>query len=129
MMDLWDEVKWKYPNIKDVLDDIYRTQLVLLDKINDLDEHYPVEGYEWDCNPNDIEKCNPWGLRSKEVIEESIARADAALAKQRVCVEGTHHFQNIGHFKWCKYCGTIEIDGKRFYPEHPHFLPREDENS
>lgn len=129
-MALWDDVKKQYPDIEAVLDNIYKTQLVLLDKIDDLDEHYPVEGYEWDCNPNHIGKgINPWGLQSKKSIEESIARTDAALAKQLVCVEGTHHFQNIGHFKWCKYCGTVEIDGRRFYPEQPHFLPKEDENS
>lgn len=129
-MGIWEEVEKKYPNIYAVLDDVYRTQLVLLDKIDELDEKYPVEGYEWDCNPNDIGKCNPWGLASVEKQKEAIARCDEALAKQKVCVEGTHHFQNIGDFQWCKYCGTIRRNGKFYYPEQPHFLPKnENKNS
>lgn len=122
---IWDQVLQMYPNIKEVLDDIYRTQLVLWDKMEDLDKHYPVEGYEWEADPNASLDHNPWGLISKQWQEECIARADAALAKQRVCVEGTHHFRHISHFKWCEYCGTVVVGDKTFYPEQPHFLPKD----
>lgn len=128
-MDIWEQVEKQYPDIHAVLDNIYNHQLVLLDMMDDLDEHYPVEGYEWEYNPNAMGSGrNPWGLRSKKSIEESLTRTDTALAKQRVCVAGTHMFKIMGPVKWCKYCGTIRVNDKTFYPEHPHFLPKEDCN-
>lgn len=81
-MSVWEEVLRKYPNIQNVLDDVYQSQLSLLEKIELLDEQYPVDGYEWDCNPNDIgAEHNPWGLYSVSKREESIKRCDEALAK------------------------------------------------
>lgn len=121
----WGAVVKKYPDIEAVLEDVPRTQMVLLDKIHDLDEHYPVEGFEWDCDPNEIGSGqNTWGLVSTQVHQDAIARTDAALAKQRVCVQGTHHFQSMNGLLWCKYCGTIIYGDKTFYPEQPHFLPK-----
>lgn len=122
---IWKDVLKKYPDIQAVLDDIHRTQLVLWDKIDNLQEHYPVEGYEWEDNPNADISSNSWGLVSTQWRKECEQRCDESLAKQRVCVEGRHHFKHIGHFKWCEYCGTVVVGDKIFYPEQPHFLPKE----
>lgn len=123
-MSIWEEVLQKYPSIQDVLDDVYKSQLELFEKMESLDELYPVDGYEWDYNPNDIgSDINPWGLYSISKREESIKRCDEALAKQKLCVEGKHHFKHIGPYEWCSYCGTIKSGNVLFYPENPHFLP------
>lgn len=126
MDNIWKSVKDMYSNIEDVLDKLYSRQLDLLSCIEELERKYPVDGYEWECDPNNIGRdINPWYLKPKKVIEEQINKSDKQLKKQLACVEGRHHFETIGNLQWCKYCGTIKIGDKLIYPEQPHFLPKE----
>lgn len=135
MDNIWVKVIKQYPDIETVLDNLYKQQLSLLDAINELETNYPVEGYEWECNPNNIGMdMNPWFLVSKQKQEEVIKRTDERLKRQINCVEGKHEFQSVGSIRWCKYCGTIEdtrissINGEvictYYHPECPHFLPK-----
>lgn len=127
MDNIWDKVVKQYPNIQSVLDNLYKQQLNLLEAMDKLDTEYPVEGYTWECDPNSIGKgVNPWYLKSVKVTKEQISRTDEQLKKQLICVNGTHHFKEIGGLCWCKYCGTIKDGDKFIYPEQPHFLPKHD---
>lgn len=125
MDNIWKQVKTLYPDIESVLDKLYKKQLDLLSCIEELESKYPVDGYAWECDPNNIGMdFNPWYLRPKKIIEEQINKADKQLKKQLVCVEGKHHFKVIGDIQWCQYCGTIKLGNKFIYPEQPHFLPK-----
>ena len=135
MNNIWDKVIKQYPNIREVLDTLYKRQLDLANAIEELEKKYPVEGYEWECDPNSIGvDVNPWYLVSKQRQDEIIKRTNERLKRQKNCVDGKHEFVNIASIQWCKYCGTLKvskipkttIEDKYFYPECPHFLPKED---
>lgn len=126
MDNIWEKIIDKYPDIEKTLDDLYNSQLNLLKAIEKLEKDYPVEGYEWECDPNAIGRdTNPWYPKSIKITERQIKKSDERLKKQLVCVEGKHHFQTIGSLQWCKYCGTVKSGDKLFYPEVPHFLPND----
>lgn len=125
---LWDEVYKKYPNIDDVLEELHKKQMDYLDALRELDEKYPVEGYFWDCDPNNVglEDIIPFHLKSNEWLENVKKSADKRLEKQLKCVKGKHHFQKItSDILWCSYCGTVKKNDKFFYPDVPHFLPKD----
>jgi len=123
----WDEINKKYPDLEEFLEKTTKSIYNAIELQNELDERFPVEGFEWDCDPNefyDTERKNQFYLVpvSKRALAEK--RCSDALQKQLQCVDGIHHFVRINYdVEWCSFCGTIKYFDELKYPENPHFLP------
>lgn len=114
----YKELEEKYPIL---YNDIKAAQDALnnyIDLLDMLDKKYSVEGYFWNCDPNDhIIRLE------KDVTLEQENEWSANLSKQSKCVDREHHFQPVSDgIEWCSFCGTIRNKDKYYYPENPHFL-------
>ena len=142
-----DDIFEKYPDAEEFLVDLYRKYIEVTDALGELDEKFPVDGYEWDLDINQnylmdnfrenpsIEN-TPWTLLSTSLREENDKKHRDRLQRQLACVNGDHEWKQISdHIKWCRYCGTIcrdtyrkgkdemlEIISEYIYPDCPHFL-------
>lgn len=107
------------------------------DILKKLDKKYPIEGYMWTFDPNDIAV----GLQ-KDLSE--YYNDKKALNRQYDCVHGKHMLVELSDsIYWCQNCGTViktneqlsiskrnpfnkveDENAKYYYPMVPHFLPK-----
>jgi hypothetical protein len=115
----------QYPELENAIEQVEVLCKLTLEKLNELDEKFPVEGSFWIFDPNDMRVTL---LREQTETEKEDDKI--RLQRQIKCVEGKHEWTVINQgsvygVQWCKYCGAIKFVGGVVCPDHPHFLEKQ----
>ena len=97
----------------------YKSYIKMNEMLDALNEKYPVEGYDWDIDPNrdylieefkevPLVETSGVTLVGTEGISEKL---QADRSQRESCMKGHHNFIDLTqNIHWCEYCGTISID-------------------